>query len=209
MNPHTAATYPWLFFLPMLLPLASLVLGIIYKRKGYKAIKNIVVGIIFSVLLAASSFFNFALTSLYSHNYYHVQRIESKIHFDLPDTGDITRQDWAGATATGAAAHTVQYAYTSDIVFTDATEIAKLNAEISHSDHWLTTINTPLMGLIPPLYSSYASSSQYDYYMIYNVDLETYNTLPDRSGTYDFIFIAYNSRGGKMKIGEYALWVDI
>lgn len=42
----------WLFFVPVPIPLSSLILGIIYKRKGYKATKNIVVGIIFTTLLS-------------------------------------------------------------------------------------------------------------------------------------------------------------
>ena len=38
--------YLWLFFLIMPIPLTSLILGIIYRFKGYKCIANIIVGII-------------------------------------------------------------------------------------------------------------------------------------------------------------------
>ena len=38
----------WLFFIPLPIPLASLILGIIYKIKGLRVTKNIVVGIIFN-----------------------------------------------------------------------------------------------------------------------------------------------------------------
>lgn len=195
----------WLFFLPLPIPLSSLILGIVYKKKGLKTTKNIVVGIIFTVLLFIYGSFTFIFSGMYSHDFSYVNRIESLIDFDLPDKGDITTQNWDNGPQTGTQAETVHYFYTSDITFTDKDEIAKFNALISQNELWLTYVSTPLLGAVPLMYSYLPSSAQYDYFMIYNVDLKTYNTIPESSGTYKFIFTAYNSQQGIMQIGEYSL----
>lgn len=198
----------WLFFLPLPIPLASLVLGIIYKRKGFKTTKNIVAGIIFSILLIIYGSFTFIFRDTYSHDYSYVNRIEAQINFDLPDEGNITTQDWSGGTQTGMQAGVTNYLYASDIIFTDASEISKLNKRISESELWLTYISTPLSGEIPDMYNL-PLLDEYDYFLIYNVDLKTYNSIPESSGRYSFIFVAYSSAQGTMKIGEYSFKVLI
>lgn len=199
----------WLFFLLLPIPLANLILGIIYKKKGFKAKKNIVVGIIFTALLVLYGSFTFIFGGMYSHDFAYVSQIETEIRFDLPDKGEISTQDWTVGTQTEPDPNTVQYYYTSNITFTDKSEITNFNAEISQSDLWLTSVNTTLIGLVPSMYSYLPSSTQYDYFMIYNVDLESYNAMPENSGTYRYIFIAYSSLDDTMKIGEYALSVIV
>lgn len=197
----------WLFFLPLPIPLASLILGIIYKKKGFKATKNIVVGIIFTVLLIIYGSFTFIFSDMYSHDFSYVNRVGASIGFDLPDKGDIATEDWTGGTQTGTQANVVKYHYMSDITFTDKSQVSKFNSEISDSELWLPSVRTSLMGLIPSMYSDLTSSAEYDYFMIYNADLKSYNTIPESSGTYRYLFIAYNSLEGTMKIIEYSLVV--
>ncbi|NLW78694.1 MAG: hypothetical protein GXY32_04700 [Ruminococcaceae bacterium] len=208
-NTNTMVENMWMFFLPLPIPLASLILGIIYKRKGYKATKNIVVGIIFTVLLVLYGSFSFVFSDMYSHDFSYVDRISTKIGFDLPDKGDIATQDWTTGVQTAPNPDTVRYLASSDITFADKAEISAFNAEILKSEQWLTTVNTTLIGLVPSLYSYLPASTQYDTFMIYNTDLKTYNTMPERSGTYKYIFIAYNSVEGTMKVGEYSLAVHV
>ena len=192
----------WLLFLLLPLPLASLILGIIYRKKGFKAKKNIVVGIIFTALLVLYGSFTFVPDGMYSHDYSYVSQIETKINFDLPDNGEISIQDW---TIGRQDPNPVQYYYMSDIKFTDKNEIANFSTEISQSNLWLTYVNTTLIGLVPSMYSYLLSSTQYDYFMIYNVDLGSYNMMPESSSTYHYIFLAYSSLDGTMKICEYSL----
>ncbi len=206
---HPTTENMWLCFLPLSIPLASLILGIIYKEKGFKATKNIVVGIIFSASLVIYGSFTFIFSDLYSHDFTYVNRVEEMIDFDLPDNGDITTEDWTDGTQTGTQANVVKYLYMSDIMFTEEGEVAKLNAEISDSELWLTYVSTSLMGLVPSIYSDLAASSEYDYFMIYNARMKSYNTIPESSGKYRYLLIAYNSREGTMEIIEYTLAVLI
>lgn len=206
---HPTTENMWLYFVPLPIPLASLILGIIYKKKGFKATKNIVVGIIFSVSLIIYGSFTFIFSDFYSHDFSYVNQVETLIDFDLPDNGNITTEDWTDGTQTGTSANTVYYQYFSDITFTDEGEIAKLNKEIMNSELWLTSVRTSLMGLVPSIYSDLPVSSEYDHFMLYNISLKTYNVIPERAGSYQYLFIAYNCRESTMKIIEYTLMVRI
>ena len=190
----------WLFYLMLPIPLTSLVMGIIYKRKGFKAIKNIVVGIIFTILLLIYGSFSFFFNNVSSDDYSYVDKIETKISFDLPNEGEISTMDWTSGTQTSAIADTM-----SDVTFINEEEILEFNTEISKSNLWVTSMKTTLTSLLPRTYYSYPTSNLYDYFMIYNVDLKTYNSIPKHSGIYRYVFIAYNSSKGTMKIGEYSL----
>jgi len=190
----------WLLYLMLPIPLTSLVMGIIYKRKGFKSTKNIVVGIIFTVLLLIYGSFGFVFNNVSSDDYSYVTNIETEISFDLPNEGKISTMNWTSGTQTSVIADIM-----SDVTFTNEEEIFKFNIEISESDLWVTSMKTTLTSLLPLTYSSYPTSDLYDYFMIYNIDLKTYNILPKHSGTYRYVFIAYNSSKGTMKIGEYSL----
>ena len=82
----------------MPIPLASLILGVLYKKRGFKTTKNIVVGIIFTVLLTIYGSFPFMLGGLYSHDFSYVGRIGGEINFILPDKGNITTQNMSART---------------------------------------------------------------------------------------------------------------
>lgn len=199
----------WRFFLVLPIPLASLILGIIYKRKGFKTTKNIVAGIIFTLLLSIYGSFTFIFSGMYSHDYSYVNRIETEIGLDLPDSGIVTTQRWSSGVEQETQTDIVEYLFKSDITFTNEAEIQKFNTEIGESSLWLASVSTPLMGEIPAMFSYLTLSDQYDCFMIYNADLDTYNSIPEKSGTYRFAYIAYDSQNAKMVIGEYNLKVNI
>jgi hypothetical protein len=201
--------YSWMFFLLLPIPLANLILGIVYRIKGLKTTKNIVVGIIFTFLLCVNGSFTFIFINAYSHNMSYVDGISEEVHFDLPSKGHIMTQNLQGNVSSSSAQATsntaensVQYDSMSSIEFTDGKQISAFKAAISGSKHWVTTVTTPLSSIIPMLYS--IQSSGFNYFIVYNIDLGTYNTVPSKSGNYRFIYISYDSVGNKMLIGEYS-----
>ena len=199
----------WMFFLFLPIPLSSLVLGIICKLRGYKTVKNIVIGIIFSLLLFGFGSFSFLFRDMYSRDFTYVTQIEKKISFDLPNTGKIATMELTGWRDGEENTVFPTFTHQSDITFTSEEEISEFNHRIKNSEHWLSWVNTPLRGLLPSGHSSPQSLNQYDYFMIYNVDLGSYNTLPKASGAYEFIFLAYNMQGGTMVVIDYSLDVLI
>jgi membrane protein insertase Oxa1/YidC/SpoIIIJ len=86
----TSTDYAWMLFLLLPIPLANLILGVIYKIKGLKTTKNIVVGIIFTFFLCAYGSFTFIFSGFYSHNLSYIDNVASEVHFNLPDKGHIT-----------------------------------------------------------------------------------------------------------------------
>lgn len=194
----------WLLFVLLPIPLASLILGIIYKKKGLKTTKNIVAGIIIIALLSVYGSFSFIFAGAYTHDFSYVNDIESKIHFYLPDTGKITTNDWTKGTQTSSDSLYIDYM--SDIQFTDKSEIAVFESKLKNSKLWMASVSTPLSSLVPVYFGS---TSDYNYYMLYNVDLKNYNTIPDKSGIYTFIYLAYSSEKNRMKIDEYTLKVQL
>lgn len=216
-SPHisfSAATtdYSWMFFLLLPIPLANLILGVMYKQRGFKTTKNITVGIIFTCLLCIFGSFTFIFSGTYLHDLSYIDNISSKVHFVLPDKGQITTQNFEedgenSSTATKAAEDSVKYYSMSNIEFTDEAQLMAINTEINGSKLWVTKVSTPLSSLIPSLYST--QSSEFNHFMVYNVDLGSYNTIPSKPGNYRFVYIAYDSIGKKMLIGEYSCNVVI
>lgn len=204
----------WMFFLPLPIPLANLILGIICKSRGMKTTKNIVVGTIFTFLLCCGGSFWFLNQTAYSHNMSYLDTVASEIHFNLPDKGKIMTQNFQSNSETSlsesqtdAQSNTNAFNFNSmsNIGFTDAKQITDFEASLRGSNLWTNSIATPISGIVPELYFWQTTKAQgFDCFMIYNVDLGTYNALPDQSGTYHFIYLAYGSKEKKMLIGEYS-----
>lgn len=208
----------WMFFLPLPIPLANLILGILCKHRGMKTTKNIVVGIIFTFFLCVFGSFSFLnLTGTYSHNMSYLDTVASKIHFSLPDKGKIATQNFQpdrqkNSSGTSSLSETDAFDYysMSNITFTDAKQLTDFEASLHDSSFWATSIATPTAGIVPEFYSLQTTNAQgFDYFMIYNADLGTYNALPDQSGIYRFIYLAYSSKEKKMFIGEYSCKVTL
>lgn len=208
----------WMFFLPLPIPLANLILGILCKHRGMKTTKNIVVGIIFTFFLCVFGSFSFLnLTGTYSHNMSYLDTVASKIHFSLPDKGKIATQNFQpdrqkNSSGTSSLSETDAFDYysMSNITFTDAKQLTDFEASLHGSSFWATSIATPTTGIVPEFYSLQTTNAQgFDYFMIYNADLGTYNALPDQSGIYRFIYLAYGSKEKKMFIGEYSCKVTL
>lgn len=207
----SSTDYSWMFFLLLPISLANLILGVIYRIRGMKTTKNIVVGIIFTFLLCAFGSFTFLFNPFYSRNMSYVDSIASEVHFTLPDKGTITTENFTQGTQSTATAQgssgSVYYYDMSNVEFADSKQILAFKEALRNSNHWVTSVSTPLSSIIPPLYT--AQTVPFDYFMVYNVDLGTYNTVPNKSGSYHFVYIAYDSSGNKMLIGDYAYSVAL
>lgn len=206
----TENNWKFLFLLPI--PLASLILGIFYKHKGMKTVKNIVAGIIFTILLCAfGSFSLLGQDGTISHDMSYLNTVALEIHFNLPSKGRITTQNYSvynGSVQSGSQASSktddADYISLSNIEFTDGKQISNFETSLHSSRLWVSTIPTPLSAVIPGLYSAQTDKALgFDSFMVYNVSLGVYNKLPEQSGTYRFLYLAYSSSGKKMVIGEY------
>jgi len=191
----------WIFYIVLPLPLFSIFYGLKIKGLGIKWKRNVVVGIIMSCLLAIYGSFFIFFGSAFTYDYSYVNHVESIIDFELPDIGKITtyNHDTMG--------DSVVLQKESDLIFLDQDEITSLNSRITTNSIWTNEISSRNLGLLPNF--EQIRTEGFDYFLIYNIASDNYNSFPNSSGTYEFIFIAYNSDSGQMRIIEYSLEVVI
>lgn len=197
----------WLFFLPLPIPLASLILGILYKKEGMKTTKNIVAGLIVTVFLCFYGFSPLLFRGIYTHDLSYLNSVSSEIQFTLPDKGKITTQKVSAEAkaSSDSSGEPFHCSTMSKFEVTSSEQVEKLKKSLKGSSLWVTSLPTQLAGLVPDFYSMQTSKSAgFDYFMIYNADISAYNTAPEKSGTYHFLYLACDSEDGRLFIGEYS-----
>jgi len=198
INHATSSENMWVLFLFLPIPIASIVFGFYLKKKGYKYLKNIIVGLIMTMPLCLFGSFPFLTPNIFSHSDKPILDAEQVLHIDIPQHSHITTQDWSVGTQSVAR----RYIYfTSDIHFDDSA-VEDFEKQLANDDKWLTYIPNDLIGIT----SSLNDYDLYDYALIYNVDTAKFNTLPSRSGKYRFINILYELDKKRMRIVEYDIY---
>lgn len=85
---ESLSRYVWIFFLFIPLPLASIILGIIFLQKKYKCKKNIVVGVIICVVLCLLGQFTFSLKPLAFKDDPYLLYLENSLPIKILDKSD-------------------------------------------------------------------------------------------------------------------------
>lgn len=171
--PYVMTEHAWKFFLVIPIPLTSIVLGIIYKKKGYPCKKNVVVGIIITILLCLYGGFTSAFAKNISHDFKYAKELSNTIHMEIPEDSYVSY----------ISEYTAQ---TSSLL------MAKVS--LSSQDEFLRAIEDnenwkDNMHFIPSD-SKYASTllltKNYDYFAIFNKTKDAYS---DFDG--ELIYLAY------------------
>ena len=187
----------WLFFLFLPIPIASVVFGFFIKKKGYKYKKNILAGLIMSVLLCTYGSFSFIFADVYSHSDEPILMAEETLSIDIPTPLRINTQDWTKGTQSIPRG----YIYSTSDVYFDQSAVEDFESNLSGDSKWITDIPNEIIGIT----SYFCDIQKSDYYIIYNKDTKEYNKLPEESGTYVFINVLYNVENNTMKLVEYQI----
>ena len=170
--PLAMAEYMWKFFLIIPIPLTSLILGIVFVKKGYKCKKNIVAGIIMIVLLSMFGSFTYKFSSFISHDVEYLTEISHATNIDIPLNAYIS----------------VSYNYTNE---GDSLAMVKFEDDrmyvdnIQNNSNWKTDISF-IPSSVDNLYVL-TLTSDYEYFVVYNVTSNTYNTFDGK-----LIYFAYD-----------------
>lgn len=175
----------WVYALFLPIPITSIVLGIVLKRKGEKGKKNIVIGIIGSFILFIFSLFPLIFHDISDTDYGLVNEIEQVINVNLPDSGNITTQYGLD----DVNGEPFPYKYMSTIQFTDE-EVSDFEKDLPLNSCWQRDMPTVYISLLPTLLTEFTD----DYYLLYNIDTGEYNTYPTENRNYSFICIVYNEK---------------
>lgn len=184
-------------------PLASLVVGILMKRRGLQGKTCVQVGIVFTILIAVFGFgvsFGFnALDSVKNQDPTFVPEIAEAVGIEIPqDDENSSVTVYQGTADAGRFTNTTRSAmlYYSDAVAED------FEKRITQDDRWLCPLPTPYRGLLP--FSAVNTQSSY-YVLFYCVDTQTYNAIPNAAGTYRYLCLIFDPAWGKLDIYEYDL----
>ncbi len=187
--------YTWGGLLCLPIPILSIVLGIIYKRRGLKCTKNIVAGIIITIILIQESSFSFLFN--FQADYKEIDKYRDVIKVSLPENGNFTKIKWDESYLLD---HISNYA-----IFTNSSESSKFYSDIKDSVFWITkdSINTNLNNFVP---SSLICESKKEpcYYLVYIKEIESYNKIPDESGKYHVNTMMYDPSKATLDIEEFS-----
>ena len=191
-----------IFLLMSIIPIISVVLGVKYKKIGYQCKKNIIGGIIILALMLMYSFAGFIGQKTYDiytdKDYSYITNLEKIVNIDLPDEGKIK-------TYRAPVFGNMTEISFSDVVFTNKQEIMTFDEAVKNSDLWTNKATSYLKMITTATVWSSSDWSQEYYYLVYNVDLKTYNEVPKDSGKYHSYFIRYNMNAKELFINEYYL----
>ena len=170
--PFAMVEHMWKFFLIIPLPLASLILGIVFIRKGYKCKKNIIAGIIMIIVLSLYGSFTNIFSSQISHDTKYLTKISETTNIDIP---------------TAAYVSIVYDFQTED----DSLAMVKFNDDsmyvnnIEKNSNWTSDIS-----FIPSDVNNLfilSLTSDYEYFTVYNTTSNTYNNFDG-----ELIYFAYD-----------------
>lgn len=185
----------WKMFLFTPIPISSIVLGFVLKAKGYKYLKNVIVGFIMTGLLCVFGSFTFIFDDVYSYDDTRIIEVEQITKIDIPEYIKVRTEDYVGSEQSDSEEKTE---YITDVFF-EQEDVQNFEEMIAENPKWLTNIPSELEGA----FSFFSKIYGNDYVLLYNVDTDEYNKLPSETGKYKFINIFYNAEENIMKIVEY------
>lgn len=159
--------------------------------------KNIIAGIIMTVLLCVYGSFAFTFSSVYDHSDAPIIEIEQAMGIDIPAHKQINTQDWT----TGKQSVSRGYIYSTSDVYFEKVAAEAFEKQIATDNRWLATLLNDLIGIASP----FGDYGFYDYTLIFNVDTSEYNTLPQENGTFKFISLLYRAEDNQMVIVVYQI----
>lgn len=187
----------WIFFVLAIVPITSLIFGIIFKKKNKDCAKNIIIGIIATALLFTWGGVCILGNAIVDKSTDVIAKIEADANVDIPVSNGIEIKYYNESDQTVSG---VNFIYDSMISF-EQKNLNEFEEDIKHNYQWLTTIPEYLQVITKPL----GNISGYTNILIYNYTDNTLNRPPSDSGTYHFLVLLYDKNNNFMRATEYEL----
>ena len=184
-------------FYALPIPVLSIILGFIYKNKGFKCTKNIVAGFIMSAILIIYGSFSKLDIFNFATDYQEFSPYIEIVSLDLPS--EALEYQKIIPTSSYLEEHVWHIVKYQDNEMTN-----KLYQDIINSTNWITKeeISTNLNTFVV---SSFNCSGEIEcYYSVYNKELNAYNQIPTESGKYHIYSMFYDPNNKKLEIQEYS-----
>lgn len=172
------------FFLPI--PILSIIVGIILNKNKIRNRKNIIAGVIIGFLMLIYGFF----PSFFNEMDNSLDAVELKLGLDLP-----AYTSYHISTSTDLSGEKLRV---STLEFPESTS-NEFEATILEDERWSKSGKEDFSAVYPPT----KINIPYEVFLIYNVTTNEFGKLPDSSGEYEFIYIAYDTEMNTAYIFEY------
>ena len=184
----------WVFFLFLPVSVLSVTCGASLKKSQKKYKKNLIAGIVSTVLILSLGSFSLFWKDTYTENDKYIKEAEHIIGVKLPEYSKLATHRVNAKISSGKAL------YACNVTFEDE-EAPDFESHITSDDRWLSTISDSLLFVSSPAFHLESA----DYTLIYNKTTEQFNTVPEETGKYDFLCMMYNVEKNEMEIVEYKL----
>lgn len=190
--------YMWIFLLFLPIPLLSVILGTIAKKRGYQCKKNIIGGIIVAILMLMYGTMSYDTeNNNISTDYAYVGDLEEILSVDFPDTGKIELYSYSNINII----NTFEILSKGYITFNNESEIEDFEQMLSTSLIWKNK-NTSYMQMQEP--REVMENIKGDpYYILYNKTENTYNVIPSKEGKYEMYYLIYDMDNNKIYMLNY------
>ncbi len=174
----------WGFWLALPIPIMSIVIGVMLEKRDMPYKKNIVVAIIMIPLLILYGSLSLFAQPIYSPD--PIAYVEEQLMIDIPDDVNFSESRQYN--------QTIAYATLSE---SDAEVFEK-----QLDDRWLTEVPKEQ----EVLHILELDIMQFDRVLLYDLDMNEYNSLPEHSGeTCTFIAMYYNTQFNELTVAQYSI----
>lgn len=185
--------YFWVYYPMLLIPVASIALGVYLRRKRKKAMKNIVAGILCGLILC--SFGSAGDVDVYTDEEMAVDTFawaECTMGLILPHTELMTNTLYEETPMEGD-----DYTFTSVcIAVITPAEKETFEKSVTADANWLEELPSELKAILP-------FDGGYDMILLYNTYTAEYNCLPEEEGVYQFACSVYDNETGVVTLWEF------
>lgn len=180
----------WGFFVLLPIPIFSIVLGFLLKKEGAKYMKNIVIGVLVSILLILFGSVSFSTMDANQA----VAKVQEEMQIELPSVSHISYTTMSSDRGYMKGLSEAKMVCTLDggIAFVNALD-----------ERWRSYFDKSLTPYVAPRAHEYDA----DACLFYNASTGEYNKPPTEAGRYDIILLCFSRVENTLYILEYTLTV--
>mgnify|MGYP007047907008 CR=1 FL=1 len=186
----------WILLCYLPIPLLSIILGFKYNNCGLKCTKNIVCGFIVGTLLFAFGISSFLMPKdFFGADYSKINDYRKYIDADIPENGTINQiVDLDSIDDSKSETDYID-------VYYEKNESKVLEKSIINNDNWV--LYKDMKSTLKIFMGPYNYYDEDTYVSIYNKTTNEYNSLPDKTGKYEFYVSVYDKKYKNLNINKF------
>lgn len=184
-------SYLWLMLPFSVIPIASIIIGLVLHRKGLKAAKNIVAGSIMTCLMIAIGTYSFSIAPDRSGAF--LDEVRSRTGLIIPYKCE-------------SASYGFYDGRVGNALISDPDEKRSFEESINHDDRWLHELTPASKGVLPPVFLSTIGNC--DWYSLFVEPMGMFNPKEFVTGEYSVTLVAYQISKSHIYVFD-SYWVNV